>query len=107
MQAMVKAPLTALLLLCMTAPAWGADKRPIERLGSRPALSSSKDSPAARARADAARQDLRGEIRRLELEAGKRGLLSPTRRAQRAFPPSPAPGAQKLGEARRKLNRLK
>lgn len=104
---MVKALLTGLLLLCMTAAAWSADKRPIDRLGSRPDLSSSKASPAARARADAARQDLRGKVRRLEFEAGKRGELSPIRRAQRAFPPSPAPSAQELGEARRKLNQLK
>ena len=104
---MARALLTIALALCLVSPAWAADLRPIERLGKRPPLAASEGSPAARARADFERQDLRGQIRRLEGEAGRRGETSAIKRAQRAFPPSPAPTAQRLGEARRDLNRLR
>ena len=103
-------PLLAILLVLAAAggaAAWAGDLRPIDRLGSRPPLSSAQGSPAERALRDAQRQDLRGQIRRLEAEKGRRGDLSPTRRAQRAFPPSPAPSARRLDEARRDLNRLR
>ena len=103
---MLRLWLSSTIVLCLLAPTWAAEQRPIERLGSRPALSSQKASPASRARLEADRQDLRGAIRRLEFEAGRRGGLSPSQRRQQEFRPSPAPSAQELGQKRRKLNRL-
>ena len=102
---MFRSCLCGLLLLGLSVPASAAELRPVERFGARSAPAA-KASPAARARSEAGRQDLRGEIRRLEFEAVRRGHFSPSQRAQQEFRPSPAPSARKLGQARRNLNRL-
>lgn len=93
-------------LMAGLSRAEAAELRPIDRIQSPSALSSSRPSPAQRSLQFFQRQTLQSRVRGLESQRHRAGGRSLTQRRQSVIQRGPGRLGQEIGEARRDLNRL-